>query len=734
MSLSPGDRLGPYEILAPLGAGGMGTVYKARDTRLGRTVAIKTLKGPNVERFRREARAIAALSHPHVCTLHDVGDDYLVMEYVEGTPLRGPVPPVEARRYAVQICEALEAAHAKGIVHRDLKPANILLTTSGVKLLDFGLATALPATLDDTATELTEAGTILGTVAYMSPEQAEGKAVDQRSDLFSFGAVLYQMLSGRRPFARETKAASIAAILRDAPPPLPPEVPFSLRSVVERCLEKDPIHRYASAAELKTALSAVESTSDERSSSIAVLPFANLSRKQEEESFADGMARELIHALSRVEGLRVAAWSAAFRFRGGAHDLKDVGRQLGVRHVVEGAVQFVGGRLRITAELVQVADGYVRWSGRFDREMKDIFEVQDEVCLAIVEVLKEKLASASYTPAPRPTRNLAAYDAYLRGSTLLTRLTVSDIGRGAALLEQAARLDGQFSLPLVGLSVYHSMLAIQGLAPSRESLQRAEALALQALRIDDRLPEALRAQGLARLFQWDWAGHEASNRRAIALQPSYADAHASLALAKSLRGEAEEAIRDVARVLELAPLEPTYGRLMTQALCFAGHHERAIAQAEATIAMDPDYRPTYLWLGTAQWLTGRRAEAVATMAKRLPFGDGYLVGVHASFIAQLGRTDEARATASDLEARWRASSVVGAGLVAAWAGVGDTVRALDCLEAACRQKDASLIALGAPWFDGLRAEPRFQAVLREVGLPLAPSGSLTARSGSSPAA
>ena len=719
MAPSPGDRLGPYEILAPLGAGGMGEVFKARDTRLDRTVAIKTMQAPHNERFLREARAIASLNHPHICTLHDVGDDYLVMEYVDGSPLSGPLPAAEAGRYALQICEALECAHARGITHRDLKPANILLTASGVKLLDFGLATVLPAAAEGvTQTALTEAGTILGTAAYMSPEQAEGRSVDHRADLFSFGAVVYELLTGRRPFQRNTPVASLAAVLRDAPPPLPPEVPPALRSVVERCLEKDPSRRYASSAELHMALRDAESEPGEGTVSIVVLPFANLSRKQEDEYFADGITHELIHALSRVEGLRVAARSAAFRFKSETYDINEVGRQLNVRSVIEGAIRVAGERLRITVELVQVADGYVQWAERFDRQMADIFDIQDEVCAAIVDALKERLvAGGSYTPGRRPTRNMVAYDAYLKGNNLLTRLSPTELREGAALLEEASRLDPEFVLPLVGLSVYHSTLAMQGHARSNDALPRAEALARQALRIDASLAEAHRAHGLAREFQWDWMGAEAAFRRAIDLQPTYAQPHADLVFAKSLRGGGDKAVRDAARVLELAPLEPMYGWFMTQALCLAGHYERAITQAEATLALDPDYMPIFWWLGTAQWLLGRREEAVETVTKLLPYGDAMGGGLHALFSGQLGRTDEARATAVALEAKWHdGSQRQGLALVTAWVGAGDTGRALDWLETACEARNASLVLLRTPWFDRLRAEPRFQVVLRQVGL------------------
>ena len=558
----------------------------------------------------------------------------------------------------------------------------------------------------------------MGTVGYMSPEQAEGRSVDHRTDLFSFGAVLYELLTGRRPFQRDTAVASIAAILRDAPPPLPPDVPPALRSVVERCLEKDPSRRYASAAELNAALRGAESEPGEGTVSIVVLPFANLSRKEDDEYFADGITHELIHALSRVEGLRVAARSAAFRFKGETYDIKEVGRQLRVGSVIEGAIRVAGERLRITVELVQVADGYVLWSERFDREMKDIFDIQDEVCGAIVDALQKRLVTGgSYTPARRPTGNMAAYDAYLKGNNLLTRLSPSELRRGAALLEEASRLDEAFVLPLVGLSVYHSSMAIQGHARSQEALPRAETLALQALRIDDRLPEAHRAHGIARQFQWDWPGAEAALRRAIDLQPTYAQAHADLAFGKILRGGGDEAVRDVARVLELAPLEPMYGWFMTQALCLAGHHERAIAQAEATLAIDPHYMPIFWWLGTAQWLLGRREEAVETVTKLLPFGDAMGDGLYAFFAGQLGRTDEARAAAVKLETQWHEGHLLqGTALVSAWVGVGETDRALDWLETACEERNASLVLLSVPWFDTLRAEPRFQAVLRTVGL------------------
>ncbi len=280
----------------------MGEVYSAIDTRLDRRVAVKRLIGPHTERFRREAHAIAALNHPNVCTLYDIGADYLVMEYLEGRPLNGPVQPSTAVQYALQICDALEAAHTRGIVHRDLKPANILLTGSGVKLLDFGLASDVSAG-SETLAALTEAGTILGTAAYMSPEQAEGRRVDYRSDLFSLGVVMYELLTGSSPFQRETTMGTIAAILRDGPAPLAQEIPSALRSIVEKCLEKESSRRYSSAADLAAALAAVRFDAVEPAASLAILPLENLSNSVEDQYFVDGLTHELIHALSRVEGL-----------------------------------------------------------------------------------------------------------------------------------------------------------------------------------------------------------------------------------------------------------------------------------------------------------------------------------------------------------------------------------------------------------------------------------------------
>src|SRR5580765_5142990 len=393
--MTPGDRLGAYEIVAALGAGGMGEVWKARDTRLDRIVAIKRLSGQHSERFEQEARAIAALNHPHICQIYDVGPDYLVLEYVEGQTLAdrlrsggGPgLPLEEALRLARQIVEGLEEAHRSGILHRDLKPSNVMVTTKGVaKLLDFGLATLGNADADVTRTR---EGTVLGTAAYMSPEQAEGRPVDSRSDIFSFGALLYEMLSGSRAFGRTTALQVMSAVVRDEPPPL--KTPPALERIVRRCLEKSPGQRFQTIAEVRAVLEHAAtgpSRPIEREPSVAVLPFANMSADKENEYFSDGLAEEIINVLANMPGLKVAGRTSSFSFRGKDVGFGEIGRTLNVDHVLEGSVRKAGSRIRVTAQLIKVADGFHLWSERYDRELTDVFAVQDEITQNIAGALQ----------------------------------------------------------------------------------------------------------------------------------------------------------------------------------------------------------------------------------------------------------------------------------------------------------------------------------------------------------
>ncbi len=411
MPFSAGDKLGPYEILAPIGTGGMGEVYRARDPRLNRDVAIKQLKRSHSARFQQEARAIAALNHPHICQIYDVGTDYLVMEYVEGKPLSGPLRVEEAVRLALQIASALEEAHNRGILHRDLKPGNILVTGKGsAKLLDFGLA-KLMTDSDPDATQTIE-GAILGTAAYMAPEQAEGKPLDERSDVFSFGAVLYEMLSGNRAFGGNSTARVLSAVLRDDPSPL--QAPAELQRIVGGCPAKQPRDRFPSMRDVRVALEQVSAKPADQKPSIAVLPFINMNHDEDGEFFADGVAEDIISALAKLPGLRVVARSAAFQFKGRPVTYEEVRDKLKVSVIVEGSVRRAGQRIRVTAELINAADGYQMWSERYDRVMEDVFAIQDEISRAIAGKLEVKL-SAGQKVVANWTRNIEAYNFYLRG-------------------------------------------------------------------------------------------------------------------------------------------------------------------------------------------------------------------------------------------------------------------------------------------------------------------------------
>jgi serine/threonine protein kinase len=385
-----GTQLGPYELLSRIGEGGMGEVWEARDMRLGRIVAIKRLKGPHSSRFEHEARAIASLNHPHICQIYDVGPDYLVLEYIEGKPLPAPLPPEEARRLAIQIASAVEEAHARGILHRDLKPRNILVTTKGqAKLLDFGLALRT----EDSSAEATRTieGTVMGTAGYMAPEQARGKPLDERSDVFSFGAVLYELLSGRRAFRGGSRAEVLSAVLRDDPAPF--QAPAALQRVVWGCLRKDPSERFQTIGKVRASLEEAPAKRMEHPPSIAVLPFANLSHHAADESFSDGLADELTNALTQVAGLKVIARTSAFAFKGQNQDIRRIAHSLGASSVVEGSVRRCGSRLRVTAQLIRAADGTHIWAQRYERKIRDEFAVQDEICAAVVNRLKASLVA-----------------------------------------------------------------------------------------------------------------------------------------------------------------------------------------------------------------------------------------------------------------------------------------------------------------------------------------------------
>src|SRR5688572_28483278 len=453
MPLTPGTRLGPYVVVAPLGAGGMGEVYRARDPRLGREVAIKVLPAAvagdasRLERFATEARAAAALNHPNILSVHDVsatGTPFVVFELLEGETLReraaGELSPRQAVDYACQIARGLAAAHDKGVTHRDLKPDNVFVTRDGqVKILDFGLARLAEAPVASMLSaaptrEQTSPGTVLGTTGYMAPEQVRGLPADHRADIFALGVLLYEMLTGQRAFQRHSTAETQAAVLRDDPPPAPPGRPLApaLDRLVRRCLAKQPEDRFQSARDLVFALEAVGSGSDPAAipaealvPSIAVLPFVDMSPGRDQDYFCEGLADELINALTRLQGVRVTSRTSSFQFRGTAVDVRTIGERLRVRTVLEGSVRKAGDRLRIMVQLVNAEGGYHLWSERYDRELKDVFEIQDEIAQSVARALSVVLSEKELDALQRrPTSSLEAYDFYLKGRRLLTRLSL----------------------------------------------------------------------------------------------------------------------------------------------------------------------------------------------------------------------------------------------------------------------------------------------------------------------
>lgn len=720
MPLQPYDKLGPYEILARIGAGGMGEVWKARDTRLERIVAIKQLKSEHSERFKREARAIAALNHPHVCQVYDIGPDYLVMEYVEGTPLKGPLAADEAIRLAIQIASALEDAHAKGIIHRDLKPGNILITQKGeTKLLDFGLAKfedAAPAGDETLTVGLTEVGVVIGTVAYMSPEQAQGRAIDTRSDIFSFGLVLYEMLSGKRAFGGDTAMATLMAIVRDEPPPL--AAPRALERIVARCLAKQATERFQAIAQVGTALKQVRETGSVHQSqpSIAVLPFANMSADKENEYFGDGLAEEIIHVLAKVPNVKVTARTSSFFFRGRVVELGEIGRRLNVDHVLEGSVRRAGNRIRVTAQLVKVMDGFHLWSERYDREMTDIFAIQDEITQAIAAALQTKL-SPEAAPGRRHVPNLRAYEAYLKARDLWFNGTRPELlPRFKELLERAIELDPKFALAHSFLGIYYTMQANLGLRPAREVIPLAMAAEQAALRVDPSLAEAhaILAHCIGG-YEHDWIESERHWHHAMDREPGSRDIrfwygnHHLLAI-----GRTAEAVEAMEWGLQGDPLNLMYRWLLARGLRLAGRLDDAEAELRAVLEIDENYPHALATLGSICAEQGRLEEALTFTRKAnvvIPWSNP-VIGQLAGVLVRTGATNEADSWIEELGSGTEPGAA--SGLVVFHALSGDLAQAAKWAELAIEQRDMPFVQNLGPF---LRPTRWWPALAKMMNLP-----------------
>jgi len=658
MPIAPGVRLGPYEIVALLGEGGMGEVYRARDPRLERDVAIKVLPpefaadSDRLRRFEQEARAASALNHPNILVVHDVGTHegapYLVTELLEGESLRahlerGALPVRSAMGFATQMALGLAAAHEKGIVHRDLKPENLFVTRDGrVKILDFGLAKLLrpahEAAEASTVAGATQPGMLMGTVAYMSPEQIRGRQVDHRADIFAFGCVLYEMLSGERPFTGSTAADTLAATLTRDPRPLVdlrPEVPAALELVILRCLEKRPEDRFDTVRDVAFALRAFAQPEKSAGAadrprpsheppSIAVLPPVNLSADPEQEYFCDGIAEEIINALAHVEGLRVVARTSSFAFKDRAQDIREIGRSLDVSAVLEGSVRKAGDRLRVTAQLINVADGYHLWSERFDRRLEDVFAIQDEIALAIVENLKVTLLAGERASVARGrTYNLEAYDTYLRGRFEWNRMTPEGFARCHELFRDAVRLDPMLAPAYAQLADSMTSPSWWADQPPAEALARAIPLAEQALALDPNLAHGHSVLGHSRaFFERDRAAGERSLRRAVEIAPNDALAQTYLALFLMVKGCGEEAVSRARLALRLDPLSPALHVWAGTILLFSGEPVEGRATLEEQVTRTPEFWMPHYFLSSALGVGGRWVEARAEAEKAVELSGG----------------------------------------------------------------------------------------------------------------
>jgi serine/threonine protein kinase/tetratricopeptide (TPR) repeat protein len=775
MALSQGSRLGPYEILAPLGASGMGEVYRARDPRLGRDVAIKVLpehlsQNPQaLVRFEREAKAVAALSHPNILAVFDVGSEqgvhYLVTELLEGETLRArltasAIPWRKTVEIGAAIAEGLSAAHSKGIIHRDLKPENIFLTSDGrVKILDFGLARLQPALSPQAATSApteTASGTILGTAGYMSPEQVRGIEANAPSDIFSLGCVLYEMIAGRRAFAGDTAIQTLAAILQSDPPPLAgsgKDYPPELGRMVARCLEKNPGERLQSARDLSFTLKglltaaeippAIKSTpafsrkrlalaaagalfltavivlslgplrdrlsarfSPSRIQSLAVLPLGNLSGDASQEYFADGMTEALISSLAQIRALKVISRTSIMRYKGTTKPLPEIARDLGVDAIVEGSVQRVGGRVRITAQLIHGATDQHLWAKEYEGDLSDVLRLESEVARAIageirVQVTPEERTRLTAARAVNPE----AHEAYLLGRYHRWKTNETDLKQAIDYFNRAISLDPNFAAAYAGLAQAWLESGIWGTTGFRGSEMNARAAAVKALELDEKLAQAYAALGYTKyMYDWDWDGAERAFRRSLELDQSDLDTHRLYAFMLISVGRSADAVAEIQRAQQLDPLSSTLESDFGRTLYRARRYEEAIRHFQRAIELDPQNRGAYERLGEVYEMLGRLPEALAMHEK----GTGY--GTPRVY-ALMGRRREALAAIEALRARPNAYQIA---LI--YAALGDKDQAFAWLDKAIERRDLVIFLKTDPPWDSLRSDPRFPALLRRINL------------------
>ena len=741
MSLPSGSRLGRYEVSALIGEGGMGQVYRARDSKLDRDVAIKILPETlasdpeRIARFEREARMLAALNHPNIGAIYGFEDTdgvrALVLELVDGETLadriqRGPLPLKDALTIARQIADALEAAHEKGIVHRDLKPANVKITPDGaVKVLDFGVAkiaardaSAFDRSNSPTVTfSGTREGLILGTVAYMSPEQARGQPLDQRTDVWALGCVLFEMASGRVAFGGLTPPDTIAAILGSEPAwhALPHNTPTDVLRLLRRCLDKTRAGRMGSMAELRTVL-ATALIAPQADASIAVLPFANLSADKENEYFGDGLAEEIINALTQVAGLRVIARTSAFAFRDKPEDVRRIAETLGVINILQGSVRKSGPRIRVATQLIAGSDGTQVWSNRYDRDLTEVFAVQDEIAQAVVHALRDRLGTRGAKHiVQRQTANIDAYHRYVRGRHYFYSIEPADMDAGRRLFEEAVAIDPTYASPLVDLAHYYWVNTMTRRIPSHEGATKGIQAAKTALTLDPASGEAMGF--LARfkaLYEYRWTDALADLERAMEMNPASGVTGQGHAVVFAALNRLSEALHQQEHALKADPFSPLNHYFMARLCTCIGDSRKAFEHANRAIEIAPESWLARGTLGLVQLRNGRIREAVRSLeATKSGAPVGFVTsGWLGCAYALAGETAKAEAVVQELR---RAASPVPAAMI--HSQLGNSISAFELLRAAVRERDLQLYGLQVePAFEGLRAQAEYQDLLHSMNL------------------
>ena len=742
-----GKTISHYRIIEEVGRGGMGLVYKAEDMRLHRIVALKflsrelTFNDEAKGRFIHEAQAASVLDHPNVCTIYEVdettdGTCFIAMAYCDGESLkqkieRGPLTLDDAIETAVQIASGLKRAHESGIVHRDLKPANVIIATNGqAKIIDFGLAKLRGRT------KLTKERTTLGTIEYMSPEQTRGEEVDHRTDIWSLGCLLYEMLTGETPFKGDYEQAVVYSILNTPPTPvtaLRSGIPMELERIITNSMEKNKEDRYQHVEDLIVDLrrrrpggvlsqlrQGAKKVEAGRNATIAVLPFANLSGNKENEYFSDGLTEQITNALTRVVGLRVIARTSAFAFRGKDQDVREIGERLAVDHILTGTVQQSGTRIRITTELVKVSDGCHIWSERYDREMTDIFAIQDEISASVAGNLQAKVHIGASAPG-KPTGDMQAYTLFLKGRHHLCKWTPEGFTMAKHYLEEAIGRDDQFALAYDSLAELHWFVGFLGILPPREAFSQGIWAALRALQIDDTLAETHALLGMYRKeLDYNWAEVERETQLAVNLKPDSPVVLLRRALSWLMpRGCMDEAVADVERALQSDPLSVSVQWWLSVMLWLARRYDDGIERARMIIELDPGYYPGHFLMGVFHIAHRNNEQAIASFqsATDLSGGAPQMLGWLGFALSQAGNPAEAHALLDRLKKMSLNSHVSPTAFAWIQLGLGDQDGALKSLARAIDERDPWVVPIKTyPILDPIRGDPRFPLLLQSMNL------------------